>query len=129
MIKISRDNLYLLSRALPFGLILIDSLILLMLIHANLLPLYIVYVVIVSGQFFIARAWRLFLLKDVYLTKENKIVYMDGQIKIEFEQSEIRELRTTFGISEIEVSNLDRKLYCIIGSSENLKYLAPISAL
>jgi hypothetical protein len=129
MIKISKDNLFVWSKIIPIAGLIIHAWLIFVCIMMNFWPLYIAYGVVGLGQFFFAKAWRYFLLRDVYLSKDfNKIIFkgLKGD-QVEFNRNQIAKQATYFGITNVLIDeNGDMlKFYFIVSSKENLDDLMP----
>jgi hypothetical protein len=127
MIKLSRDNLIVLSRLFPVMLFAVHPFIIFVIIKINFWPLIIAYLFIAAMQFGVGKVWRYFLIQDLYLSKDTKYIIFKSlsDKETEFKISQIAGISTQKGITRLEILNNNKveKWYFCVNSKDNLNLL------
>ena len=130
MIKISKDGLLFWRYFFPGYLIAMHLVIIIVICKINLWPAYLVYLLFFLGHFAIAKVWRLFLIRDVFLSDDGKRVYIgSGEKKLEFDLSKITECIKLKLVARLTIDNngSDLIFYFMPASKDNVKFLSSLS--
>jgi hypothetical protein len=128
MIKLSKDNLIVWGRLFPIMLFSVHLFFIILVTAWGFWPTIVAYLFVAFLQA-IKKPWRLFFIKDLYLTTDTKnIIFKSLSDKeTEFKTNQIIKQKTSNGITLIEILQNDKveKWYCTINSKDNLKFLLP----
>ena len=125
MIQISKENLFYMSRLFPILLVSSHVLMIVIIILGNNIVFYIMYSVLASVHFGIARIWRYFFLKDAFYENGRFLLKgLDGN-EYQFDRKEVLSFRKSFGVTEFRVKkeNYVLKYYSTIKPEVKLDLL------
>lgn len=128
-IKLTNDNILFWSKAFPILVIFQNILCFILCANLNIVILNCFYVLNLIFQFVFIKIWKLFLIKDLYVSKNKKFVIGDfNDPSFTFTTNDVIAISSQFGISSVKIKN-DSSIkiyYFILNSTYNAKYLKEV---